>query len=210
MSQDQQNGKVEKLGYLPFALATFSMLFFETSTMTTPASRFCIGVSSRIFLLLLLSHQANVHGLSPKQFLKRAFSRRHRPESVVSANVPPEATRFFRDDQKDQEYPFTIASDATTVIQANPLEKNEATIPGDSILSGFQYQQHVSGIIRPFDLPRHSRFDFEDGAAKAEMVLGRVAMIAALILLAVELATGQSLPEQLVALITAAGTLPPP
>lgn len=113
-------------------------------------------------------------------------------------------TRRFYRDGNEPDFPFLrVASSSAVVTPSSPLEQLER----DEITAPLLQLQHqgddASAMINPLELPaRHRinvRSELEDGAEQVEMALGRMAMVTTLVLFAVEITTGQSIPDQITA-----------
>lgn len=97
------------------------------------------------------------------------------------------------------------ASTTDTSLYFKDLPEDDLTSFTTSTIQQQQQQQYVEqpppAPSHPeFYLPRHSdetRGKFQLGLQDAELYVGRFAMLAAILLMSVEISTGESLPDQL-------------
>lgn len=190
-----------------------TMMTVHTPSLFLVAS---ITITFLLLLLLLSSQNVQAYSHSPQPFVKRAISDLGRRHDYFSSSLNPSSssaslssatmdTRRFYRDGNEQDFPFLrVASSSAAVVTpslpSSPLEQHELTTP----LLQHQEDAASSATINPLELParRHRinvRRELEDGAEKVEMALGRLAMVTAMVLFAVEITTGQSLPDQITA-----------
>lgn len=125
--------------------------------------------------LLLSTDSISAYSVGPRSSAARQTS----SSSLPAAFVGESDSRLFYRDANDEDAPYTTQL---------PLNRASRDVSPSQVL--------LQAGVKLHDLPRHSA-DEETALMKFEMLLGRTAMIAAVVIAAMELSTGMSLPEHL-------------